>query len=303
MLQNLLPNILYEAIKHVPYESLNEIRLRIGKPVVVNVQGENMYLCESGVSTERDNALICKTIYIDKILLQASNNSLYTINDQLVKGFISIKGGVRIGVAGDVVTAEGNVRTVKNISSLNIRIPHDIKNCSLNSYLHLVKDGQVHNTLIVSAPGAGKTTFLRDLAVQIGKREKNLNLLIVDERSEISGCGLEGGLDVGESTDIYTNCTKTYAFENGIRSMKPDVILTDEINLDKDLVAIENAMTSGVKVIASIHAHGIQDLKNKKSFSHILNSRLFTRFVVLTCDNGPGTLQGIYNENLSCIYC
>lgn len=303
MLRSLLPESLYLPISRLPKQSLNEIRLRIGKPIVVNMLGENMYLTTEGLSSKKDNALICKTSYVEYILAQASNNSLYTINDQLIRGYISVKGGIRIGVAGDVVTSEGNIRTIKNIASLNIRIPHDVKNCSLNAYLYLVKNGEVQNTLVVSPPGAGKTTFLRDFAVQIGKREKNLNLLIVDERCEISGCGMEGGLDVGDSTDIYTNCTKKYAFENGIRSMKPDVILTDEINLDSDLEAIENAVTSGVKVVASIHAEDIQDLKNKKAFSHLLNSGLFTRFVVLSCDSGPGTLRGIYNEHLNCIYC
>ena len=124
-------------------QSLDEIRLRVGKPIVVNVLGENMYLTDEGLSSKKDNSLICKTAYIEQILAQASNNSLYTINDQIVRGYISVKGGIRIGVAGDVVTSDGTIRTIKNIASLNIRIPHDIKNCSLNSYLYIVKNGEV----------------------------------------------------------------------------------------------------------------------------------------------------------------
>ena len=99
------------------------------------------------------------------------------------------------------------------------------------------------------------------------------------------------------------NCSKKFGFQNGIRSLKPDVIVSDEISLDTDLEIIENALTSGVKVIASIHANNIDDLKNKKSFSNLLIKGLFERFVVLNSSCGPGTLAGIYDGQLRCIYC
>jgi len=304
MLTNILPESLNAALNGVNLNIINEIRLRVGKPIVINVNGKNFFLGRHGVTPDYASALLCNQHVIDSILLAASNNSLYTINDQLVKGFITVAGGIRIGVAGSVVTNDGGVTTIKNIKSLNIRIPHHVKNCSLNLYNFLVEDSKVRNTLIISPPGAGKTTFLRDFAFQLGRREMGANILIVDERNEISGVtDGEGDFDCGDFCDVYTNCSKMFAFENGIRSMKPDVIITDEINLTDDLNAIEQALTCGVSVVASIHANSINDLRLKKNFNDVLKNKMFDRYVVISSKRGPGTIEGVFNENLVCVYC
>jgi len=142
-------------------------------------------------------------------------------------------------------------------------------------------------------PIDGTTNFI----YQLNLRNNELNLLVVDERSEITTFSedLNG-------VDVYKNCTKTFAFNNGIRSMKPDVIITDEINLDTDIETIENAITSGVKVVATIHASSINDLKNKKAFTNIINKQLFDRYVVLGFSNGVGTIEGVYNQSFRCLY-
>ena len=158
--------------------------------------------------------------------------------------------------------------------------------------------GNVKNTLIISPPGAGKTTFLRDFIYQLDKRT-NKNILVVDERCEISTLSSDITF---KNVDIYKNCSKEYAFNNGIRSMKPDVIVTDEIDLSRDIECIENAITSGVNVVATIHASSITDLKNKKQFISIIQKHLFDRYVVLGFSNGVGTIEGVYNETFRCIY-
>lgn len=302
MLKNLLPNKIYEALSTINIKDICEIRIRKNSPITINISGTNKYLSNDGLSNCENNAIIASSSLINYIIQQSSNNALYTINDQLINGYISVKGGIRIGIAGEVVTVNNQIKTIKNITSLNIRIPHEVKNCSLNSYLYLVNGNNIFNTLILSPAGAGKTTFLRDFAYQLKLRHKNLNILIVDERNEITGIS-DGEYSLGaKNIDIYSNCTKSFAFENGIRSMKPDVILTDELNLDKDIDAIENAVTSGVKVIATIHANSIHDLKNKKQFKYILNNKMFNRFVVLSNNFGVGTLEGIFDENFNCVY-
>lgn len=303
MLYSLIPDYILTGIKNINLSQLSEIRLRVGAPIMVNVSGENKFLTLSGAEKNHENAIICKNSTIDYVLQVASNQSLYTINDQLIQGYITVKGGIRIGVAGEVVTVNGTIKTIKNITSLNIRVPHEIKNCSLNAYLYLTKGNFPLNTLVLSPAGAGKTTFIRDFAYQISKRNKKINILIVDERSEITG--ISNGimnLNTG-NVDVICNSKKKFAFENGIRSLKPDVIITDELNLTNDLIAIENAISSGVKVIATIHASNINDLKNKFGFCELLSKKLFERFVVLSENSGPGTLEGVYNDSLSCIYC
>lgn len=302
MLKEILPQIISAALSTVNMKSVCELRLRVGKPVIINTLSGNQFLGVNGLVDNSEQAIIVRKNNIDYILQKCSNNSLYTINDQLINGYVTIFGGIRVGVAGEVVISDGKIQTLKNITSLNIRIPHEVKNCSMPIYHLLTDNGIVRSTLIISPPGCGKTTFLRDFAYQITNRLPYQNILIVDERSEITGIA-EGNYSFDKiNADIYTNCSKEFGFTNGIRSMKPSVIITDEIDIQKDLTIIANALTCGVKVIATIHANDIVDIKNKVSFKQLLASQLFDRYVVLGNQNGVGTIQGVYNENLGCIY-
>lgn len=295
MLRNILPSQINDCFKNVDFNFVNEIRLRVGSPITI-IGNKKYYLSENGLTIDKDQAIIAHSKLVDEILQIVSHNSLYAINDQLIQGFVSVD-GIRIGVAGELVVVNNNIKTMKNISSLNIRIPHLIKNCSLPVLNYLV-DSKPHNVLIISPPGAGKTTFLRDFIYQINNKNSSINMLVVDERSEITTIPE----NVFKGVDVYKNCSKNYAFDNGIRSMKPDVILTDEINIYNDINTIENAMTSGVKVVATIHATSISDLKNKKAFQSIIDKKLFDRYVVLGFSNGVGTIEGVYNETFRCIY-
>lgn len=301
MIKSLFSGEILQALHKIDLSKVNEIRLRLNAPIIINIMSRNYYLSSNGLTKEISLSLKCKLSTIDYVLSVASNQSIHSINDQIINGYISVKGGIRIGVAGEVVSINGTIKTIKNITSLNIRIPHEIKNCSLNAYLYLTKQNIPFNSLILSPVGCGKTTFIRDFAYQLSLRNKDLNILIVDERCEITGIA-DGvtNLNAG-NVDIICNSKKKFAFENGIRSLKPDVIITDEINLSSDLVAIENAITSGVKVIATIHAENLDDLKLKKSFSEILSKELFDRFVVLGKSNGVGTIEGVYDQNFDCL--
>ena len=303
MFEKIFPANYIMALSKVNLSMLNEIRLRVEQPIVIMAKGESCYLGPHGATLDKNDALVVDKKELEDIVLRSADYSMYAINDQLIRGYLSLEGGVRMGICGEVVTEQGSIKTVKNITSVNIRIPHCVKNCSLPVYPVLMKNGCVENTLILSSPGCGKTTLLRDLAMQLGQRQPFVNLLICDERCEITGMS-EGNslLHIGSNCDIIANCSKKYAFENGIRSMKPDVIMTDEINLDDDIEAIKNALTSGVKVIATIHAKDIYDLKKKEKFQDIVKDKMFSRYVVLSNRNGVGTCEGVYNENLACIY-
>lgn len=297
---NLLPEYLYNSIINIDNDSLNEIRLRCGNPIVVGVNGKNFYLGPYGITNKIQSALMCDSTLIDYIISKVSKDSFYTINDQLINGYITYSYGIRIGVGGELVYENGGIRTIKNITSLNIRIPHFVRNCSLNCYNYLVNENEPLSVLVVSKPGAGKTTFIRDLILQISTRSLLSNILVVDERGEITG---NNTISLGSNVDVILNCEKHYGFERGIRSLNPTVIVTDEINFDSDFRVLEYALTSGVKVIATIHANNIEELKSKREFKDLLNKRMFDRYVVLNSTCGPGTIEGVYNGNLSCIYC
>ncbi len=307
MIYDSLYKILPQAITNVICKRLNpdrvyELRLRTNKPVMINYGGNFYYLSNGGVKDSVSNSIICAEGVISDIVVKASEYSLYAVNDNICNGYITIKGGVRLGLAGEIVWEQDQIRTIKNFSSLNIRVPHEIFGCAQKVYDYACAK-ELKNTLVISPPGAGKTTLLRDLSRIIGNSDPATNILLVDERNELAA--VHNGvaqLDIGYHTDVISNCSKQFAFSQGIRAMRPDIIVTDELFGDKDVSAIEYACASGVCVIASVHAADHADLINKPGFENIIKKRLFRRFVNLSSRHGPGTFDGIYDENFNCIY-
>ena len=303
MLDRILPGNIYEILKeNLNLSKLYEIRIRVNKPLMINYASKFYFLGLEGV-TDKDNSIICDKSLIEGIILRASNHSIYSVNEDIKKGFITVSGGIRIGLCGDVVSENNIVKTIKNFNSINIRFPHEVKNCSLNIINYLIETGQVLNTLIVSPPGSGKTTFIRDICYQISSKNLALNLLLLDERNEISASSMGiNQMDVGNLTDIMLYSTKKQGFENGIRSMSPNVIIADELGNKEDFDSILYASNCGVSVVATIHANSVIDLKNKSNFSEVLNKKIFKRYVFLSSRNGAGTIEGVFDENFVRLY-
>lgn len=299
MLKEYLDVEIYNAIiKNFNFNDINEIRMRLNQKIIIAIKNKKYFLKD-----ENNDFIIINKFILDNFIKKISENSLYAFNDNIKNGFITLKNGVRVGLCGTVVSRGEEIITIKDFQAVNIRIPHEIKNCSLPAYNFLVED-RVRNTLIISAPGCGKTTFLKDFIYQLNEQNVPLNIMIVDERCEIyTNQNQETFQDMGAFCDVYTNCSKSFALRNGIRSMSPDVIFTDEIDLNNDFESIVEAMNCGVNIVATIHAKDIKELRRKKGFDEVLVNKLFSRFVVLTNEQGPGTLSQIYDERLNCIYC
>ena len=300
MLENILPTNIYQTLSQtIKFSKLYEIRLRTNKPICVNYSNKIYYLSLEGLTNLEENAIICSKNLIDSIVLKASNYSLYTINEDIKRGYITLKNGIRIGVVGEVVSENENIKTLKDFNALNIRIPHEVKNCSLNIFNYLIENGQILNTLIVSSPCAGKTTFIRDICFQLSNKNFAINILLLDERNEVSATNKgTATMDVGKFTDILLYSTKKMGFENGIRSMSPNLIVTDEIANREDCESLIYASNCGVNLLATTHARDIEDLKEKNIFNEILRKRIFKRFVILSQKNGAGTIEGVFDENL-----
>ncbi|MBQ8749124.1 MAG: stage III sporulation protein AA [Clostridia bacterium] len=289
-------------LKHISIGNLYEIRVRLNQAIVFNVKNELVFLSSAGITKNINDGIVASRELIAKIIYIACENSVYAVNNQLREGFITVKNGIRIGVAGEVVYENDNVMTLKNITYLNIRLPHKVDNCSARIFHYLI-DKPFKNTLIISSPGLGKTTILRDIIYQIYKNNYALNSLILDERYEIAGsCEGQAQFNLGAFTDIISGCKKQFGFEMGIRSMNPDVIFTDEIATFDDIKAIDYAMASGVSVVATTHSRNLNELLKKPNFTELLTNKTFKRFIVLSKNKGIGTIDGLYDENYKLLY-
>lgn len=303
MLEGYLPQEIYDGVKkYLKILDINEIRIRLNSPIIVTVKNKKYYLGENGFC-EREKAIFCTYPMLQSIVYKLCENSVYSVNDSIKSGYICLPEGVRVGIVGEVVTENNEVKTIKNFQAINIRIPHNVEGCSEQIFDYIMTDS-FKNTLIISPPGAGKTTLVRDIILTFSKRNIPYNILLVDERNEIANMSSgEQGFKLGDFTDIITNCDKSYAFNYGVRTMSPDIIVTDEINLDSDLMGIIDTINCGVKVLATIHADNIEQLRQKRNFEKIVANSMFERYIVLSNLHGPGTLSKIYDGKFRCLYC
>lgn len=291
------------------FNELQEIRLRAYRPLIVHANNQSFYLTNQGYFTKSSQKVVTIT---SKDILETleiiSDYSLYAYEEELKNGYITVKGGHRVGVVGKAVTENRKVRTLRNISGLNIRIAHEIKGCA-NKVLPFIIDkrSNIHNTLIVSPPKCGKTTLLRDMIRQLSNGYRgmkvDLNIGVVDERSEIAGCykGVPQK-DVGLRTDVLDACPKAEGMIMLLRSMSPDIIAVDEIGSQDDLYAIEQILNAGVRLICTVHGYSLEDIKRKDILNKLLDEGVFGRLILLNNSEGIGTIEGIFNEKEKDIY-
>lgn len=285
---DILPNKIQEILLSYSLTLLQEIRIKIDKPVIIQIGEEEKIL--NYTTTIDDIKLIVKRI---------SNYSIYAFEEEIKQGYITIKGGHRVGICGDCVLEGKNIKTIKNISSLNIRICREIIGCSDLVFPFLFNNNYLLNTIIISPPKCGKTTMLRDIVRKLSDGYSNfkaMRVCIIDERSEIGAC-YNGApqLQVGIRTDILDNCPKSIGIMMAIRSMSPDVIVCDEIGTYADVESILTALNSGVSIITTIHGNNIDDLYNRVVFDEIIKNNVFKRAIIINGLNGVGSIDNIYD--------
>lgn len=262
------------------FEECEEIRIRKGQKVAV--------ICKDK-ENELSGGYIAEKCDIDRIIELISDYSPYSVNEEMKKGFITIDGGFRIGLCGEVVVENEKIMGLKGINSINIRICREVKGCS-DAIINKICKERIKNTIIISPPACGKTTLLRDIIRNISNRK--INIGVVDERFEISGMHMgKYDNDLGTHTDIYCGCLKEYGIMMLLRAMSPKVICVDEINGD-DCKALEKATSSGVNIICTAHGEDISDMKNRKDICSIWH--IFDLAIVLSHKNGAGTIEKIY---------
>lgn len=276
-------------VKSEIWDIAEEILISLGKPAMLYFNGGFEKIYSNG------NEIICDKQIVNETLMLVTENSIYAANNKLVNGFITIKGGHRVGVCGTTVINDGKITSFKNISALNIRLKREVKHTADSLVKNVLIDGKISNTLIISPPKCGKTTLLRDFARLLGNM---MRVAIIDERGEIAA--MYNGVaqnDIGLHTVVIDNCEKHLGIPLAIRCMAPEIILTDEIGDFKDAEAINYAACSGVAVIATAHGGDAEDILKK---SDILIS-FFEIFIVLTNIGGTGTVKKVVRrEELAC---
>ena len=280
----ILPKEISNIVKqYLQEDAVQEIRIKSGKPVILNLSYGEKVLDYRTTSED-----------LKFMMAKVSNYSLYAFEEEIKQGYITLKGGHRVGLAGECVISNGEVRTIKNISSLNIRICREIIGSS-NKIMNLItNNNRVYNTLIVSPPKCGKTTILRDIAKNISNGMYKINLsgkkvTIVDERSEIAACynGVPQ-MNVGIRTDILDNCLKKSGMIMAIRSLSPEVLICDEIGTKGDLEALNMAFNSGVNVIVTVHGYDIADVYGRAVFKDLIDNCILERIILLSNRKGAG---------------
>lgn len=279
---------------------IEEIRLRADKPFMMLGNGREMFLSTDGILTaSKANGLIVTQNDIFKTLELISENSIYAYQEEIKNGFITLKGGHRVGISGRVVLEGTSIKNIKDISGLNIRLSRQVKGCSKAVIKYIINNTSVCNTLIISPPQCGKTTMLRDITrlISDGGNEtgnRGLKVGVVDERSEIAACykGVPQN-DIGLRTDILDGCPKAAGMIMMLRAMSPQVIVTDEIGNAGDKEAVRQIINAGVKIITTAHGFNISEMKTRQEVVSLMEEKVFERLIVLSNLAGPGTLEEV----------
>ena len=295
----LSPNIRYflKFISNDIWNCINEIRITNHKPIIIDVAGVKKYITKSGFSFDASGSYTVTEDDIAIITELITKSSVYAFNKNINEGYIILPGGNRVGICGKCIVSNDVLISVNEINSFNFRLSHIKKGVSNIIFNDLFCDNKFNNTLLISPPGCGKTTFLRDIALSLSNTSKLGKIIIcalIDERYEIA-CSYNSyeSYDTGKNNFIISGYEKKRAIPLVVRTMSPDIIITDELMDKNDFSAIEYAVKAGCGVVASVHGFD----ENENEIAEFAFRKIFRKIVVLSKNKGPGTVEKIVDVN------
>lgn len=281
-----MPRSVGKALAAQAEGTVTEIRLRAGGRALILTQQEAI-VC-SGVCSQQQVAQIAEAL---------CEHALYVRAEEQRQGFVTLRGGHRMGLCGRVVANGQSVRALREISSLCIRIAGQWRGAADAILPYLWNEnGRVRSTLIIGLPGMGKTTILRDACRALS--EQGVHMCVVDERSEIAAmCGGIAQLDAGPNTDVLDGCAKEAGLRWMLRAMSPEVLVTDELGSIQDAQAVMDAARSGVSVMATLHGRDPETALSRGALYTLVQNQVFERYIILD-DKRVGTVSMICDEKL-----
>lgn len=266
-----------EALPALVKRRVEEIRLRAGRSPSLVLGRDELPLPSDGPVTVQD---------LERTVEIATQASAHAALESLRQGWFTVPGGHRVGLCGSLWSEGGEVRNLRCLSSLDIRVAHAVPGCGETVLPQLLREGRFVSTLLLSPPGGGKTTLLRDLTRLLSQGGARVGLM--DERGEVAA--LWRGLpqfDVGERTDVLEGCPKAQGLMMLLRGMNPQILCCDEITDPADLAALTQCAGCGVKLLSTVHAETVDDLLAKPLYRDLLARGLFRRAVVLRRGEEP----------------
>lgn len=321
----LFPRRLRQILESISldFDQLEEVRLRCGQPVLLRVNGREMGIIGNDQLVELAEQLWKKEDWkkleninekeLKDTLEIMGGFSLYAAEEELRQGFFTVRGGHRIGVAGRVILKEQKIMGIRSVAFLNLRVAHEIKGCADKVLPFLYENGRFVSTLILSPPGCGKTTLLRDLIRQVsdgscdhvtGEVFSGVTVGVADERSELGACyqGIPQN-DLGMRTDVLDGCPKSEGMLMLIRSMAPAVVAVDEIGGKQDIQAVEYVQNCGCVLAATAHGASLEEVRERPGFRELLEEKTFKRLVFLSSRREQrGRVEAIYDGEFRQIF-
>ena len=284
-----LPPI-FASLAEKDTDSLCEIRLRADKPAVIVYSDRMNFITKTGRLTGfySNDLFIPTRPETEEIFVRLCGYSVHSLTDNIADGFITLDGGIRIGVYGTAVVRDGRITSVRNVEGLNIRIPAEYRGCALPIYNRLFH-GRTSNTIICGAPMSGKTTVLRDLCRLISD-EEHKKIVVIDERCEMSG------YDLGINTDILKNYPKAQGISIAVRTLSPDVIICDEIGSLNEAEELCTLVNCGVKFIVTMHCSELYELRRRPQFN-LLSEAGAAEACVFLSENDFSVKKILMNRN------